>query len=120
MGGLQSLAALGARTASGIRSQHHEIKYKKPTAASLGNCGAGVSKMIHCDSFEKNFGGKGRWPGNGGDNATRLNRSESLHAFVRRALRATTSSTRPRQRATPTRGVGGYKSLGPLGARYRV
>src|SRR4051812_33303139 len=76
MGGFQYLTALGGRTASGIRSQHHEIKYKKPTATD-GNCGDGVSRMILCDSSERNLKLNGRRTMNGGSNPPVLNRFES-------------------------------------------
>jgi len=50
-GGIKSLVPLGCRTASGLRMQRDEIKYKKPTVSSftkraqqLSNCGSRATK----------------------------------------------------------------------------
>jgi|GEM_PF-5567745 len=71
-GAIKSLVPLGCRTASGIRTQQVEIKYRKPTALSGASqssgafdpsprdCGDTMLKMIRLDSFEKSFGSKDR------------------------------------------------------------
>jgi hypothetical protein len=100
-----------------------KLNTKKPTAASLSNCGDGVSKMIHCDSFRRNSERRGRPSGDYGGIATKWNRLESPEAFsVRSWMRAPrdNSCNMIRRHAARVRGVGGYKSLRPLGARYRM
>lgn len=51
-GGIKSLQRAGVRTASGIRTQHHEIKYKKPT--------------VHCGNTRRRRGRERRWHSQGG------------------------------------------------------
>lgn len=98
-GGSHSLVGCGVGTASGIRTQQVEIKYKKPTV----QCGNNAPKMTRYDSFEENFG-RSAWSRCRirGEIATKLNRSESLCAF----------------RSVPLRqgAGGGIKSLRPFGA----
>jgi hypothetical protein len=43
-GAVEFLGVVGRRTASGLRTQQVEIKYKKPTERCSVQCGAGVTK----------------------------------------------------------------------------
>ena len=115
-GAIQSRGQLGCRTASGIRTQQVEIKYKKPTV----HCGKNAPKMIHCDSFEEKFE-RAAWPccRVRGGNAPKLNRSESLQAFRRRARHAT-AAQRGHAACHSGRGAGGYQISTTFWGRYRT